>query len=357
MFLLGRKMSGKILELMGKNNYLSWHIQYDDFWHKKSLKEKLQFLIQFAVLAPSSHNSQPWKFSIHANEIALSPEKSRALPVSDSNERQLFISLGCALENLLIAADFYHLKTTMEYFPAPEIVCRVLFEESSDRTPSENHLALYIPKRATNRNKYLPRPIESDFYDVIKKKCGGSNSDISVTIVDAQEQRERLADIALRGLIAAMDFDPFRLELSQYVKSNITHEKVGMPGFCFNIPTPISLLAPRLIRRFNVNRITKKQEEAVLKATPAFVIISSRSDNKKSWIAAGQCFEHIALAAERSGIKTALLAAPVQIGKFFEEVQAALHSSLRPQVFFRMGYCEKIPRHSPRLAAYEVIGV
>lgn len=338
---------------MGKNNYLSWHIQYDDFWNRQSLEEKLQFLIRFAVLAPSSHNSQPWKFSIHKNIISLSPEKSRALPVSDKNERQLFISLGCALENLLIAADFYHFKTTVEYFPVPEVACRILFEESADQTPSENHLAFFIPKRATNRNKYLPRPIEPSFYDFIKKIA--QDSDISVAIVDAKELRERLADIALRGLIAAMDDDQFRLELSHYVKSNMTQEKVGMPGFGFNIPTPISLFAPRLIRRFNVNRITKKQEEAVLKSTPAFVIISSRSDNKKSWIVAGQCFEKIALAAERKGMKTAPLAASIQIGKFFEEVQTVVHSSLRPQVFFRIGYSEKAPRHSPRLAADEVI--
>jgi len=38
-----------------KNNYKAWAIDIKDFANKQTDKERLAFLIGFAVLAPSSH--------------------------------------------------------------------------------------------------------------------------------------------------------------------------------------------------------------------------------------------------------------------------------------------------------------
>lgn len=69
--------------------------------------ELAKILISFAVCAPSGHNSQPWKYQISENQIIIEPDFSKHLPVVDSNDRELFISLGCALENMQIAARHY----------------------------------------------------------------------------------------------------------------------------------------------------------------------------------------------------------------------------------------------------------
>ena len=58
--------------------------------------EKLTFLLNYAVLAPSSHNSQPWKFNVSGDEISLFADKTRWLKVADADQRELHISLGCA---------------------------------------------------------------------------------------------------------------------------------------------------------------------------------------------------------------------------------------------------------------------
>src|SRR3989344_6416885 len=98
-----------------KQNYHPWEINLKEFAQQKDGFEQLSFLVNFAVLAPSSHNSQPWKFRIAENGIFILPDFSRALPHSDNNHRQLFISLGCALENLLVAADYYVFNSSYEY--------------------------------------------------------------------------------------------------------------------------------------------------------------------------------------------------------------------------------------------------
>ena len=89
------------------NNYASWSVSIQDFWNITDEREKLCFLVRFAILAPSTHNSQPWKFHIDNNTITIEPDLSLALRVSDPHNRHLLISLGCALENILIAADYY----------------------------------------------------------------------------------------------------------------------------------------------------------------------------------------------------------------------------------------------------------
>src|SRR3989344_3094210 len=90
-----------------RSNYAPWDITIDDFWNLKTDSERFRFLIGFAILAPSTHNSQPWKFRIQDSTITILPDLHRTLPVSDPHNRHLYISLGCALENLRIAADYY----------------------------------------------------------------------------------------------------------------------------------------------------------------------------------------------------------------------------------------------------------
>ena len=62
-------------------------------------------IASYASKAPSGHNTQPWKFNITDSTITVLPNLDVALPVVDRNNRELFISLGCATENLCIAAE------------------------------------------------------------------------------------------------------------------------------------------------------------------------------------------------------------------------------------------------------------
>ncbi len=54
--------------------------------------KKAKALIDYAAKAPSGHNSQPWKFTVKGNGIAIHPDFSCALPVVDPDYRELFIA-------------------------------------------------------------------------------------------------------------------------------------------------------------------------------------------------------------------------------------------------------------------------
>lgn len=61
-------------------------------------------IIRYATLAANGHNTQPWRFHVEGNVIDILPDLSRATPVVDPDDHHLYVSLGCAAENLLIAA-------------------------------------------------------------------------------------------------------------------------------------------------------------------------------------------------------------------------------------------------------------
>lgn len=84
-----------------------WQMNERDFPLEGNSAEKLQFLLQYTILAPSSHNTQHWKFSVSEDEIHVFVDRTRWLKVADRDQRELQISVGCALENLLITTEHF----------------------------------------------------------------------------------------------------------------------------------------------------------------------------------------------------------------------------------------------------------
>lgn len=338
-----------------KDNYKPWEVDYKEFYNLTGDEDRFKFLLRFAILAPSSHNSQPWKFRIDDNQITVFSENSRALPKSDKDGRQLFISLGTAIENILTSADFYGYKTDIRYFPTdiPDAVVSISLTRVRNELNSDEKLIRSIINRHTNRNKYSDKKLSDGFLGWIRSL---SSDKFKIHIVDDKKQKDAVSDIVADAMIEAMDDKDFRSELSKYVRSNITKEKVGMPMFGFGVPTIPSLVVPYVLGKFNLNRLSKKDDSALLKDhTPYFVIINSIEDNQESWIKSGRIFQSIALMAEREGIKTAPMAAAIQIGDNYKKLKATIQTDFRPQVFFRMGYAEINTPHSPRLDVGEVL--
>jgi hypothetical protein len=61
--------------------------------------------LSWAILAPNSHNMQPWKVDLSVpGQAVLYPDLDRLLPETDPFNRQITISLGCFLELLRMAA-------------------------------------------------------------------------------------------------------------------------------------------------------------------------------------------------------------------------------------------------------------
>ncbi|HTK59908.1 MAG TPA: hypothetical protein VL283_01750, partial [Candidatus Baltobacteraceae bacterium] len=187
---------------MPSENFAAWDLDPSLFDSLKP-EERLAFLVRFAVLAPSGHNSQPWKFIVESGAIVAAPDMARALPHSDADHRQMYLSLGCAIENLCAAADYYGYGTELSRIDldgAPAWRVRVI---GAPRPPAERqtgHRALAAARRRTNRNKYAARPPEPAFIDWLRGLAAGETQ---VRIVDRDPLKARIADVVSDALLEA----------------------------------------------------------------------------------------------------------------------------------------------------------
>ena len=75
-----------------------WEVSEDEFPRASPIEVQLGFLLRYAILAPSVRNTQPWAFSVRGNRVHLIADMRKTQPVADPDRRELYISVGCALE-------------------------------------------------------------------------------------------------------------------------------------------------------------------------------------------------------------------------------------------------------------------
>ena len=108
------------------------------------------FLIEQAVKAPSGHNTQPWTFRIKETGIDILPDFTKTLPVVDPDNRELFVSLGCATENLCVAAAHKGYETMVSIAENGTIHIELTKQDSDTPSPLFPHISV----RQTNRSVY-----------------------------------------------------------------------------------------------------------------------------------------------------------------------------------------------------------
>ncbi len=121
---------------------------------KEHHDDGLPGLVQSAILAASPHNTQPWLFRISQTTIDVFADSNRNIGAIDPLRREMHIGIGCALENLLIAARANSYTFELNYFPdanEPEHIAQIRLSKGKQSVS-----ALYdaIPLRRTNRGAH-----------------------------------------------------------------------------------------------------------------------------------------------------------------------------------------------------------
>ena len=334
---------------MARDNYHAWQVREEGFPTDATLKEQIEFLVGYAILAPSSHNSQPWKILINDNYLTVSLEKHRLLSESDTNDREAFISLGCFVQTFSIAADHFDYAVSTLIRDDGTII--LTLQKGKCALPVSLFAA--ITKRVTNRNPYEKELGVEEFQKILSVTLVGETR---ISTISDRVAKTKAAAIAVEAGVEAMDMQGFRKELSQYVKWNFTSSPIGMPCFGMGLPTPISLIVPTLLRFVNMSRVeSRKDLELLTEGTPMLCLLSTPHDTFREWIAVGRTYANIALEATSLGLSTAMWAAPVQIGEHHKELSLAFGTTQRSQSFFRIGKPTKETLHSPRLSVEKIL--
>jgi nitroreductase len=157
-------------------------------------------LVRAGILASNPHNSQPWLFRVSDTQIDVYADTTRQIGTIDPFLREMYTGVGCALENMLLAAQAEGYDAAITYMPDPDDSTYAARITLAQGTPVANPLYDAIPRRRTNRLAYdTTRPVPQDVIEGLD----ALNADPDVRVVWVTD-RERMAEIAT-SIIAATE--------------------------------------------------------------------------------------------------------------------------------------------------------
>ena len=294
-------------------------------------------LIKAATQAPSGHNSQPWWFETSDHSIVISPNLDRALPAVDGQHRELFISLGCALENLCTKATELHYQTKVSL--SDEGVITVELQKSN--TVIADPLAAVIEKRQTNRSEYEDRNIDPILLQNLVEQTGATGI---FTFANGTPLFEKLTDAVLQGNTAQMSDPAFKNELLSWIRFNKKHSESTHDGLSYAVlgaPNLPRWVTEPIVKGSLKAKTQNKTDLKKIQSSSDMVLITTATNDIPTWIATGRTLERFLLLLTQAGIAHAYLNQPCEV----PEINATLRENLPiaqayPQILLRLGYAQ-----------------
>ena len=150
-----------------KRQYLERNSTMSSSVHGSAMREVLELAARKAALAPSVHNTQPWRFRLADNHLELLADETRQLSALDPTYRQLLISCGCALLNARVAIASVGCRAEVQRLPEPadaNLLARLTIEpDGASSRIATLHAA--IERRQTNRRRFSTDPVPPELID------------------------------------------------------------------------------------------------------------------------------------------------------------------------------------------------
>ena len=316
--------------------------------------ERLRFLLQWAVLAPSRHNTQPWLFEIEGDELRIHADASRALPVADPDGRQLVMSCGAAAVNLRLAAAHFGMATSTEIAPflrRDGMLARVRLEERRATTADAEEMFQAIPRRRTNRLPLDGREPPDGLVTTLLREARREGAWLRP--IEDQE-RGPVAELVGEGDRLQRSSPRFRAELAQWTRPNRTKARDGMPGYALGMSDAAALLHPIVVRLSNPAEDEAERDRRRARGCKALLVLSTPRDGQAEWFAAGEALQRVLLRAAAHGLSASYFAQPIETPELRRRLSDVLVESGVPQVMFRLGYGREV-RPVPRRSVGEVL--
>jgi len=310
----------------------------------------LERLIEYAIKAPSGHNTQPWHFTIGEGEIHIHPDFNRALPVVDSDNHALYISLGCAVENIVLAASHYKMRADVSISQKDNEPHFITISVESGSTIEKDELFDYISERQSTRNEYTSQKVpEADLNEL-------SNSfeleGIELIILTEESEIDELEPLIIEGSNKQFRNKEFVEELVDWFRfSKAEAEKKGdglwiksmglpnMPRFIGNI----------VMKHFVTAKSEAKRWKKLIDATSGFALFVTDKNDVHHWVRLGRAFQRFGLTATKLDISHAHVNMPCEELEVRKELAAKFNlGSKHPLLLIRFGYSEPMPYSSRR---------
>lgn len=303
----------------------------------------LREALRYATLAASSHNTQCWRFALRDASVRILPDLRLRLPVVDPDDHHLYASIGCATENLLVAARAMGFAGEARAAASGPGGLEVVLEKSR---PQPSPLFDAIPRRQSTRGPYDGRPLRNEELRLLE--AAGTGEGVSVRLLTAAPALESVLAFVVQGNTLQMRDPAFVAELKAWIRFDGAHAaRTGDGLFAGSSGNPS--LPPWLGRRmfdiaFSEGAENDKYARHV-RSCAGIAVFVSEQDDWRHWVQAGRAFQRFALQATALGIRTAHLNQPVEVARLRAPFASALGLGPgRPDLVVRFGRGPEMPR-------------
>lgn len=323
-----------------------WQLEETEFPAEAPMAERARFLVRYALLAPSTHNSQPWNFSLHNQTIHCLADDSRWLKITDEDRRELQISIGCALENLLVAAEHFGLDHNSRRFPDPahkNLVAAVQLGERgvrSEKRPPELFDA--ITERHTNRRVYSDEPVPPQHRKALADVTVDEHA--GLRLFDNPDQLEAIEQLTVEADMHQFADPEWRRELGEWIGRG-----------AFGTSWLMSKLARLAVTHVDLGASTARRDAGAVRSAPLFAVITSANADPSARVFAGQALQRLWLRATLLGVAVHPMNQLLQVPDTRRQFVEKLNLDHPPQVVVRLGHATPQRNHTPRRPLSEVL--
>ncbi len=320
----------------------AWKVNADDFPSQGTREEKSRFVLQYAILAPSNRNTQPWLWRITEDGLELYADTSRSLPKVDPQGRELFIACGAALFNLRVALRHLNCEFETHLLPAPnapDLLARVpitfptspdYYSGSAGMDAIENaSLFADITRRHTHRGDFTERAPDAELH--IQLKEAAREEGALLRFVEADE-RERVAELVKRATIFQASDPWLRHEWEKWIRSAPETRKDGLQRESLGMGADEK---PSDYDSF-VGRAARDRE--AVGAAPTLILLETEGDAPGDWLNAGAALQHVLLLARAHDVFASYFNQVIEVTDVWRTLRNQLGLLCHPQLLFRLGF-------------------
>jgi hypothetical protein len=335
-----------------------YQVDENDFPWNGPADEQTVFLLRYAILAPSTHNTQPWKFRLVPGGVEVYADYSRRLPVVDPGNRELLMSVGAALFTLRVAAERFGMECRVTYSPGGDSERPLAVASLARRTPHEEaeegiaSLFGQILRRHTNRHPFLYSRVPETILRRIRSL--GASAQPSLTVSTDGNINSQVGE-----LVAAADrmqlADPsFRGDLAEWIRPNWTQRPDGVTGAALGMNSVAAALGPWTTRVIDRGPVRAAHDRNLCAEAPGLVVLEAE-DSVPQWLASGELLQHLLLVLTREGLHHSYFNMPVQVPDLRVRLRALCGLRAWPQILLRIGFSLTEPARTPRRSVHEVL--
>jgi nitroreductase len=319
----------------------------------------LRNAIAAAVMAPSSYNTQPWRFRIVGSAtLEILADPARQMAVVDRDRRQLVQACGCALYNARVAVramGFTDEVTVMlaEEAPRPELLATLHLGRARLPTAADHAAMRALALRHTNRRPFLARPVAD-----VAPLLAAAEREGAWAIRLHPPQKQALGALILEGDRLQYADPAFRAELAHWLNPIGSRRRDGLPFVEKEYGSAMPFGVRRTMRSASLGVRFGQLEEELVDGSPVVLVLGTDADDPPAWLASGQALEAVLLAATGLELEAAFLNQVIEVPHLRAGVAELAGRAGHPQMVLRLGYpSEPLDHAAPRRALDDVLEI